>query len=186
MQDVHKIFPRKYFVQTSCMAMVVLAFFGAQTMPVRPTEKAYKGSIFSVASVEIAVPVEVTTTTSTTVVEVTTTEPEPTTIQEPITTTTTTRPKVTTTTNTTMVVVSVSSSDGPPHNITTLVGCISYYESRWGADPNVFQFTQGTWETYGGKGSPSLAPYSTQEAIFWLAWEDDGHHHWAAQKGRCF
>lgn len=79
-----------------------------------------------------------------------------------------------------------SSFDGPPHNITSLVGCIAFYESTWGEDPNVFQFTQGTWEAYGGVGSPSLASYSRQEVIFWLAWEDDGQHHWAAQKGRCF
>lgn len=183
MQDVHKIFPRKYFVKTSCIGMVVLAYIGAQTLPVPQVEKAYKESVFEIASAEVVTPVEIITTTSTTVVEETTTVPEP------ATTTSTTVVKVVTTlakTTTTLPAVNLSGADGPPHNTTTLVGCISYYESTWGVDPNVFQFTQGTWEAYGGVGSPSRAPYSKQEAIFWIAWEDDGPHHWAAQKGRCF
>lgn len=118
---------------------------------------------------------EVTTTTSTTIEVITTT----TTHYHPPTTI---KPYV----DTTLPQEIASSSDGPPRNTTTLVGCIAYYESTWGLDPNVFQFTQGTWEAYGGTGSPSNASYSVQERMFWLAWEDAGHHHWAAQKGRCF
>lgn len=184
MQNVPKIFSRKYFVKTSCITVVLLlSYLGVQTEPSRPSQRAYRSSVFNVASEETpTLLVEDTTTTSTTVVEETTTVPEVTTIPEVTSTTNTT---IARTTTTSAVVVNYS-SDGPPHNTTTLVGCISYYESRWGEDPNVFQFTQGTWEHYGGRGSPSLASYSTQEAIFWVAWEDDGPHHWAAQKGRCF
>lgn len=93
---------------------------------------------------------------------------------------------VTTTTTSVVPVLAPIDTSGPPRNTTTLVGCIAYYESTWGEDPNVFQFTQGTWEAYGGKGSPSNAPYSQQLVVFWIAWEDNGKHHWAAQRGRCF
>lgn len=113
--------------------------------------------------------------TTTTVEEVTTTS---TTVVEEITTTTIkvviTSPKI------------VESVGGPPHNTTTLLGCIAYYESGWGADPNVFQFIPSTWRSYGGTGNPEDASYARQEEIFWLAWNDSGPHHWAAQKGRCF
>lgn len=67
-----------------------------------------------------------------------------------------------------------------------LRACIAHYESTSGLDPNVYQFTQGTWEAYGGKGSPSNASYAEQTRVFWLAWNDAGHWHWLAQKGRCF
>lgn len=67
-----------------------------------------------------------------------------------------------------------------------LRACIAHYESTSGLDPNWYQFEQGTWAAYGGKDSPANASYEEQTRIFWLAWEDDGHHHWAAQKGRCF
>lgn len=95
------------------------------------------------------------------------------------------------TTTTTVLVVKtlpkiIESGNGPPHNITTLLGCIAYYESGWGADPNVFQFIPSTWRSYGGSGNPEDASYARQEEIFWLAWNDSGPHHWAAQKGRCF
>jgi hypothetical protein len=186
---------RKYYcVITSLSAMVLLAALGAQTMPLRQPATAYQASVFNVTSQEVAlptfdIPVETSTTstTSTTIVEiVTTTTTEPPVVRTTVTTrvprTTTTEPYV----PTTLTQIVTSGSDGPPRNTTTLVGCIAYYESTWGKDPNVFQFTQGTWETYGGTGSPSRASYATQEKIFWIAWEDDGHHHWAAQKGRCF
>ncbi len=168
---------KNYLVIGSFLAMVLLATIGATTMPLRPPATAYQASVFSIETKwieDIKVEEVVETTTSTT----------STTVAEIVTTTSTIKviPKVTTTT----AVYVVTNSDGPPRNTTTLVGCIAYYESTWGKDPNVFQFTQGTWENYGGVGSPSRASYATQEKIFWLAWEDDGYHHWAAQKGRCF
>jgi hypothetical protein len=107
----------------------------------------------------------------------------------PVVTTTTVHIHTTKVPSTTIVrapLVETVNSGGPPRNTTTLVGCIAYYESTWGEDPNVFQFTQGTWRAYGGTGSASSAPYSEQLTVFWAAWEDDGKHHWAAQKGRCF
>lgn len=67
-----------------------------------------------------------------------------------------------------------------------LQACIAHYESTSGLHPNIYQFQQGTWEAYGGTGSPSNASKAEQDRIFWLAWEDAGEHHWAAQKGRCF
>lgn len=68
-----------------------------------------------------------------------------------------------------------------------LIGCIAYYESRNGLiDTNIFQFTSGTWKAYGGTGDPADASIAEQIKRFWLAWNDDGKHHWAAQKGRCF
>lgn len=168
--------------------MVLLAYIGSQTMPLQSKSKAYKEP----SSIEITLPdIPIETSTTTTSIEVTTTVPETTTTEPYVETTVTTQyvPKTTTTkpyVDTTTPKVIISGTDGPPHNTTTLIGCISWYESNWGADPNVFQFTQGTWEAYGGTGSPSNASYSVQEAIFWLAWADDGPHHWAAQKGRCF
>lgn len=139
-------------------------------MPLQKPATAYRGSVFKTQSEEVSF------------------------VETPFETTTTLIPEVTTTTSTTIVIVVTTVTtakpkplvDGPPHNTTTLVGCISYWESSWGKDPNVFQFIQSTWEHYGGVGSPSRALYSVQEAIFWLAWNDDGPHHWAAQKGRCF
>lgn len=69
----------------------------------------------------------------------------------------------------------------------TLQNCIAYWESGNGTtSSNQFQFTLGTWHTYGGTGDPEDAEFSTQVRIFWIAWADDGPHHWAAQKGRCF
>lgn len=175
--------------KVSLLAMVLLAYFGSQTMSLQTPATAYKASVFNTETVitPISIPFAETTTT----VEVTTTTQEvTTTTQEATTTTGAPRVRVTITTVapvvTTRPVVVVSDGDGPPHNTTTLVGCISYWESSWGKDPNVFQFAQGTWEHYGGTGSPSNATYSKQLAIFWIAWEDDGPHHWAAQKGRCF
>lgn len=35
-------------------------------------------------------------------------------------------------------------------------------------------------------GRNGRAEYEEQTRLFWIAWEDDGYHHWAAQKGRCF
>lgn len=68
-----------------------------------------------------------------------------------------------------------------------LQNCIAYWESGNGTTSNnQFQFTLGTWHTYGGTGDPEYASFATQVRIFWIAWADDGHHHWAAQKGRCF
>lgn len=67
-----------------------------------------------------------------------------------------------------------------------LQACIAHYESTSGLHPNIYQFEQGTWEAYGGTGSPSNASKAEQDRIFWLAWEDAGEHHWLAQKGRCF
>ena len=67
-----------------------------------------------------------------------------------------------------------------------LQACIAHYESMSGLHPNIYQFQQGTWEAYGGTGSPSNASKAEQDRIFWLAWEDAGEHHWLAQKGRCF
>jgi hypothetical protein len=173
---------RKYFVifvLAIVSAMVLLAYFGKQTVPMQSESQTHKESV----SLE-------TTTTSTVLVETTTTVPEITTTTEPVVEiTVTTRVSRTTTTKPymdTTLPETASGSDGPPRNTTTLVGCIAFYESTWGKDPNVFQFTQGTWEAYGGTGSPSNASYSHQEEIFWLAWEDAGHHHWLAQKGRCF
>jgi hypothetical protein len=179
MQYAYKIF-KNHIIIGILLAMALLASFGAQLMPKRSSSTAYN---------ELAL---TTSTTNTTVVEVTTIVPETTTTQSSVVeTTVTTRPVSRTTTTalysgTTLPLDTFSELDGPPHNTTTLIGCISYYESTWGKDPNVFQFTQGTWEAYGGVGSPSNASYSRQETIFWIAWEDDGPHHWAAQKGRCF
>lgn len=179
MQYAYKLF-KNHIVIGSLLAMALLASFGTQFMPKQSPLTAYKGLALN------------TSTTNETVVDVTTTVFETTTTQSSVVETiVTTRPvsKATTTSLysvTTLPLDTFSELDGPPHNITSLVGCISYYESTWGKDPNVFQFTQGTWEAYGGVGSPSNASYSRQEAIFWIAWEDDGPHHWAAQKGRCF
>lgn len=74
-----------------------------------------------------------------------------------------------------------------PNEKDTLVGCIAYYESTWGqADSNVFQFVNSTWRAYGGTGDPANASWARQLEIFWVAWNDSGEHHWAAQAGRCF
>ena len=67
-----------------------------------------------------------------------------------------------------------------------LQACIAHYESTSGLHPNIYQFEQGTWEAYGGTGTPSTASKAEQDAVFWRAWEDAGEHHWLAQKGRCF
>lgn len=65
--------------------------------------------------------------------------------------------------------------------------CIARYESEHGlTSPNVFQFEQGTWDAYGGTGSPGSASMSEQNAVFDRAWADAGPQHWAAQRGRCF
>lgn len=180
MQIGHKNLPKKYSAQISFVVMMLLAYFGAQNISTIIPVKAYKTSTFNVSVENTQTSFYILPTTSTTIVE---------TIKEveETTTTNTTLIKIkSTTTSTTITVDKYLSVDGPPHNISTLVGCISYYESTWGIDPNVFQFTQQTWEAYGGTGSPSRAIYSIQEKIFWKAWEDDGFHHWAAQKGRCF
>ncbi len=179
MRHVHNKTSRRYFLFAIVSSMVLLAYIGAQTMSMPRESKTYKESN------------SVIETTTSLILE-TTTIPETTTTVESVVETTTTHTHVPRTTITEPYVVTTvpeqvsSGSVGPPHNTTSLVGCISYYESRWGADPNVFQFQQGTWEAYGGTGSPSNAPYWRQEEIFWLAWEDAGHHHWLAQKGRCF
>lgn len=68
----------------------------------------------------------------------------------------------------------------------TLRACIAHYESTSGLDPNIYQFTDRTWQAYGGTGQPEDASYAEQTRIFWLAWNDAGRQHWAAQKGRCF
>lgn len=177
------------------IASLVMLVFGTSTMPVlssayletkSPTSINDTSKIIDLSSGSLlpsttkpSIPVVTfqireipSTTTSTTIVKIVTT-----TIKKPVVTTIPVQ--------TTISKISAN-IDGPPHNITSLVGCISYYESTWGEDPNVFQFEQTTWEYYGGKGSPSNAPYWRQEEVFWLAWADDGHHHWAAQKGRCF
>lgn len=81
------------------------------------------------------------TTTTEIVVETTTSVVIDTTItpRTPRTTNTVFIPRITTTTPEPVITF-----DGPPRNITTLVGCIAYYESTWGdADSNVFQFVQG-------------------------------------------
>ena len=165
-------------------AAILLVFIGTQTETKQTPKKAYQESVL---------PVIETSTTNTTIVEETTTVPETTTTTEVIIETTTTHTHAPRTTTTEPYVVTTiqeripSGSSGPPRNTTSLVGCIAFYESTWGdADPNVFQFVQRTWEAYGGTGSPSNAPYWRQEEVFWLAWQDAGHHHWLAQKGRCF
>lgn len=186
MQYAYKIF-KNHIAIGSLFAMVLLASLGAQILPMRSPPTAYQETTLTTSN-----QVALTTTTNTTVAEVLITVPETTTTEVTVLkTTSTTFPVIKTTTTEPYVVTTIpsvifSGSDGPPHNTTSLVGCISYYESTWGKDPNVFQFTQGTWETYGGVGLPSNASYSRQETIFWIAWEDDGPNHWAAQKGRCF
>ncbi len=181
MFHVHNKSSRKIFILAIVSAMVLLAYFGSQTMSMQSKSKTYQESSSVAETTSTTIPVE--TTTSTTLVEVTTTIPE-------IITTTTTRAVIRTTTTepyiSTTIQVEISGGDGPPRNTTSLVGCIAFYESTWGEDPNVFQFQLGTWQTYGGTGIPSNAPYWRQEQVFWLAWEDAGKHHWAAQKGRCF
>lgn len=172
---------KNYFVILLISVMFFLVYIGAKTTPKRSNikEEVFKEDSLNNQETEPIVidTVVETTTTSTTVVEIevveTTVVKTITTIQAPKKIITTAPPKS-------------YDSSGPPHNTTSLVGCIAYYESSWGKDPNVFQFTQGTWEAYGGSGSPSNASYAEQEAIFWAAWNDDGEHHWAAQKGRCF
>lgn len=65
--------------------------------------------------------------------------------------------------------------------------CIAHYESTSGAgSSNQYQFQDGTWQAYGGTGSPESASMAEQNAVFDRAWADGGEHHWAAQKGRCF
>lgn len=139
--------------------------------------KPLKKDISFIVTTTTNVPIESTTTTSSTILTSTSTSIKP-------RNTTTVKPKPSTTVAKT--VNKANSVNGPPRNTTTLVGCIAYYESTWGKDPNVFQFTQGTWRSYGGEGSPEKASYQRQEEVFWLAWKDNGKHHWAAQKGRCF
>lgn len=164
-----------------CLLFVLLIYLGTQT----GSSNSNNENNFTYTSQMTSFLVNDTTTTVlieetvTTVEEITVT-----TIEEVVASSTTT--EVVSTKNTFDSSSNFSDLDGPPHNLTTLVGCISYYESTWGIDPNVFQFVQSTWEAYGGVGSPENAPYWRQEEIFWLAWEDSGQHHWAAQKGRCF
>src|SRR5688572_27267759 len=165
------IYAKRYVVLFFAVA-ILLVFIGTQTEGKRVPQKVYKETALP--------PIE----TSTTIVQVITTVPETTTTTEPIVETTTTHTHVPRTTTSEAYVVTTiperapSGSGGPPRNTTTLVGCIAFYESTWGdADPNVFQFVQGTWEAYGGTGSPSNAPYWRQEEVFWLAWQDAGHHH---------
>lgn len=169
--------------------MVLLAYFGSKTMSMQQQSETHQESFGVIDTTLPSVPIE-TTTTSTTLVELVDITPETTTTEVFVDTTVTTRVvRRTTTTEPYIPIpapVEISGGDGPPRNKTTLIGCIAFYESTWGADPNVFQFTQGTWNAYGGTGSPSNAPYWRQEQVFWLAWEDAGHHHWLAQKGRCF
>lgn len=182
MRDIYKIFIG--------IVVCVLVVLGAYTSPKSQKDSAYKESSVPFTAVSIE-----NTTTILPVVETTTTIPETTTTEPTIvvrTTVTTRAATYTTTTLSSYVSTTIpesrsSGSDGPPRNTTTLVGCIAYYESTWGdSSSNVFQFVQGTWNAYGGTGSPGNAPYWRQEEVFWAAWEDDGHHHWAAQKGRCF
>ncbi len=174
---------------------MVLVALGSQTMPVR--QSAMESEVFiSRIPVELVPTMEATTTTvieevlpepTTTIAPVQTTEAPATTIRVHPTTPTTVRAVITTTTMTRVPLVATTSSGGPPRNTTSLVGCIAYYESTWGdISPNIFQFVPGTWRTYGGTGSAETVPYSEQLTVFWAAWEDDGKHHWAAQKGRCF
>lgn len=157
-----------------CLSIVLLVYLGTKTNFSRTKE--YKR--ITISESYPFLPSD--DTTSTFLIEETTTSVEK--------ITTTTIKVVVTIPRTTISTVqdSFSEHDGPPRNITSLIGCIAYYESTWGLDPNVFQFIQSTWEAYGGVGYPGNAPYSRQEEIFWLAWHDDGPNHWAAQQGRCF
>lgn len=190
---IYKIL-KKYSTIVSLLGMILLASFSAQKMPSSKKNKSYKSSFIKTnndKNVSESLSVENTTTTNTTIEEVSLIVPETTTTEPTIVKTTTTKPVIRTTTTESSVVTTTayvirSGAAGPPHNTTTLVGCISYYESTWGIDPNVFQFTLGTWHEYGGKGAPEDAPYWRQEEVFWKAWADDGEHHWAAQKGKCF
>jgi hypothetical protein len=183
MRHVHNRVSKNFLIMAIFSPMVLLAYLGAQTMPVQRESNAYQESVSTHTIVEEIVPIESTTTLTTSLEETTTTTVlETTTSSIPVVKKpTTTKAYVPTT-----LEVEVSGGSGPPRNTSTLVGCIAFYESTWGEDPNVFQFTLGTWQAYGGKGSPSAASYEYQEQIFWKAWEDDGYHHWAAQKGRCF
>jgi outer membrane murein-binding lipoprotein Lpp len=83
--------------------------------------------------------------------------------------------------------LSVSPSNVEKRTGSELSDCIAKYESTNGAlDSNLYQFVPGTWRAYGGTGDPGDASVEEQTRIFWLAWNDAGEHHWAAQKGRCF
>lgn len=158
--------------------LFVLSAFFSLNIESETSNIAKKAAISS--GVPDSVVEETTTTTILEIIEETTTTT--TEVVKEIVITTIPKPVIRTTTT----VVEYSGTGGPPHNITSLVGCIAFYESTWGVDPNVFQFVQSTWENYGGTGRPENASYQRQEEIFWLAWNDDGPNHWAAQKGRCF
>ncbi len=88
--------------------------------------------------------------------------------------------------------VTTTPSSGLPRtasvaSLPDLPACIAKYESTSGQlDSNIYQFQLPTWQTYGGEGRPEDAKISRQTEVFWKAWADDGPHHWAAQKGRCF
>lgn len=76
----------------------------------------------------------------------------------------------------------------PAAPVTDVQACIARYESDNGlTSPNIFQFKQGTWESFGGTGSPETATRAEQDRVFHATWRNGaGKSHWLAQQGRCF
>lgn len=73
-------------------------------------------------------------------------------------------------------------------------GCIRMYESGGTTDTEgsnshqdgYYQIIPSTWDDYKGYEIAQNAPRWVQDERFNQLWEENGHAHWLAQKGRCF